>query len=584
MRLHYGKNRNVVKPTVSGVVAFGIFVTAVASQGTQPPQSSPLPMPAPPQSQISRPPPGQAPQNDTNSNTSCFHGLRKRKEIRSLTPKELETFTNAVKQLYSNGVIERLAKRHNDAGTNRNPATNNPWIHGCSQFLPWHRKILWEVESELKRIDSSIDLPYWDSTIDSQSPFTSQLFSPQYFGGNGRGADFCVQDGPFANTQLTYPNRHCLKRRFVSDSPTSAFADPGTIAEMANHQNNYDAFRRFLEFVPHPGVHNGVGGNGGDMSTMYSPNDFIFFLHHAFIDKLWYDWQNLVESRFSLYEDRTEGTKLGDSLYSYRSNDTIKSMLDPRSEPSLCYEYEDSYANLAYKAIEDEINKLVEERKKQNGGNIKRSIWKKRQDEKPSDSNDNEGGVFGFLEDIGNGINNVFDDIVDTFDNKRRRSDIPNLKRRSPLLNGLLGGVGGVIDGIVGSVLDIVNGVLDSVTNLLENTLGGALSEDGLIDDLLSDNGAAEQFVEKITKALNVKVDISTLDEDERKLKMPMKVSEEWLKMNHLDPKVYEAYMQSIEKIINRYNSNKKYVSPAVVMRAYYKQMETDNQKGYGNS
>jgi tyrosinase len=37
-------------------------------------------------------------------------------------------------------------------------------------------------------------------------------------------------------------------------------------------------------------VHTSVGG---DMDTEHSSNDPLFFLHHAFLDKLWYDWQNM---------------------------------------------------------------------------------------------------------------------------------------------------------------------------------------------------------------------------------------------------------------------------------------------------
>lgn len=39
---------------------------------------------------------------------------------------------------------------------------------------------------------------------------------------------------------------------------------------------------------PHGIVHNNIGG---DMASMASPNDPIFFLHHAFMDRLWARWQ-----------------------------------------------------------------------------------------------------------------------------------------------------------------------------------------------------------------------------------------------------------------------------------------------------
>jgi len=40
---------------------------------------------------------------------------------------------------------------------------------------------------------------------------------------------------------------------------------------------------------------------GGDMKTMQSPNDPIFYFHHGFIDKLYDDWQREDNSRFKEY-------------------------------------------------------------------------------------------------------------------------------------------------------------------------------------------------------------------------------------------------------------------------------------------
>lgn len=93
-------------------------------------------------------------------------------------------------------------------------------------FLPWHRHFMIEFENELRNIDSSITVPYWDWALDSQNPASSSVFSNTAFGGNGDAGTGCVTTGVFANTQLTYPKPHCLQRFFNgpnnSISPWSA--------------------------------------------------------------------------------------------------------------------------------------------------------------------------------------------------------------------------------------------------------------------------------------------------------------------------------------------------------------------------
>lgn len=56
-------------------------------------------------------------------------------------------------------------------------------------------------------------------------------------------------------------------------------------------QQDYAGFRTALEGMPHALPHIFIGGGGGEMLTMGSPNDPVFFLHHANVDRYWYKWQ-----------------------------------------------------------------------------------------------------------------------------------------------------------------------------------------------------------------------------------------------------------------------------------------------------
>jgi len=88
----------------------------------------------------------------------------------------------------------------------------------------------------------------------------------------------------------------------------------------------FDNFRQSLETLLHPNPHNNIGG---DMSQMYSPNDPIFWSHHAFVDYIWAQWQ------------ASNGYGFGNDDGSIQALDlpyTISQVLDYRP---LCYQYDD---------------------------------------------------------------------------------------------------------------------------------------------------------------------------------------------------------------------------------------------------
>jgi hypothetical protein len=61
----------------------------------------------------------------------------------------------------------------------------------------------------------------------------------------------------------------------------------GRVVNAVLAESGYVAFRSDLEAI-HGGAHNAVGG---DMATARSPNDPLFWLHHANIDRLFAKWQ-----------------------------------------------------------------------------------------------------------------------------------------------------------------------------------------------------------------------------------------------------------------------------------------------------
>lgn len=220
-------------------------------------------------------------------------GIRKNQS--ALTAGEKKRFVKAVLQLKKSGRYDVFVKTHQDIMA-RDFTEVGPTAHGAPSFLPWHRKYLIDFERALQAIDPSVNLPYWDWTVDRSA--TSSIWSADLLGGNGVGATREVTTGAFAHRNGQWAitvqddDRPYLVREFGDDFlPTSADL------AAAFRSTDYDAapwdwgalsgFRSTLE-----GVHNTAHvWVGGQMGTSVSPNDPAFWLHHCFIDRCWSQWQ-----------------------------------------------------------------------------------------------------------------------------------------------------------------------------------------------------------------------------------------------------------------------------------------------------
>ena len=176
-----------------------------------------------------------------------------RQNYRNLTNDEQTRFVQALFSLKDRGVIDRFARvhrTHTAAG-----------IYHSSHFLPWHREFILRFEQELRAIDGSLSIPYWDSTADS-SP-SDPLWHKDFLG--------------------QFDQRWRLDRALGSAAlPTRP------MVEANQRRDDYSSFRIELESNIHHPPHNWVSGV---MATSASPGDPAFFLHHAWIDLLWARWQ-----------------------------------------------------------------------------------------------------------------------------------------------------------------------------------------------------------------------------------------------------------------------------------------------------
>eukprot|EP00045_Choanoeca_perplexa_P018108 m.278150 g.278150 ORF g.278150 m.278150 type:complete len:3200 (+) comp17717_c0_seq1:80-9679(+) len=247
----------------------------------------------------------------TDGKVTCLcsaNDITVRKEIRDLTTTEAQAFVDAVNQVHISSLWNQFAQTHLAAV---------PVAHGNTNFWPWHRMFLFELELLLRETadDCSISIPYWDWTIDAANPTASPVWN--MMGTNGIPGTNCVVDGPFAAFSP------CITRNW---NPFVTVPDFGTIAgTLAN--TNFNLVSSQIE-SHHGSVHVFIGGVMGSFESPYDP---IFFLHHGFIDKLWWDWQTVLGNG-NTFPAATVNVPM--SPYAVTPNDVLDSL------NSLCVSYQ----------------------------------------------------------------------------------------------------------------------------------------------------------------------------------------------------------------------------------------------------
>jgi len=186
-----------------------------------------------------------------------FGLLTERKDQTSLSDTERERFLCAFNVLNQNGTFGPLVCIHADM---------SHMMHGNPRFLPWHRIYLLKFEQALQTIHPDVTIPYWDWTHAAEQAFPTWLqnFTPT------------VVAPCETVTVVRSPGTPQDLQSIVAGIPS------------VMQSTNFVDFWTGLEGI-HNGVHVWVGGSMGSIPT--APADPIFWMHHANIDRLWWQWQ-----------------------------------------------------------------------------------------------------------------------------------------------------------------------------------------------------------------------------------------------------------------------------------------------------
>ncbi|KAJ3097045.1 hypothetical protein HDU97_005304 [Phlyctochytrium planicorne] len=222
------------------------------------------------------------------STTPC-QSLSVRKEWRDMTDTEKRRFIsafNTVRKMPSTAgrrsIFDDLVAIHSVAIT---------YIHQAPVFLPWHRAFLEILESLLQKVDSRVTIPFWDWGHDGQNPLAdTKVFGSGDLSFGTRGDVTkdppCIFDG-FPKNWTSYFGV-CLSRNYTDDF---TLYDTSVMAPLITGSADFASFAGPLE-TAHNIVHYYTGGFGTDLFYIdLSPNDPLFFLLHANVDRYWYLWQ-----------------------------------------------------------------------------------------------------------------------------------------------------------------------------------------------------------------------------------------------------------------------------------------------------
>lgn len=202
-----------------------------------------------------------------------------RKEVNDLTDAEWDTFISTIQQAQTQRdpntgltLWEQAADLHNSLSGS---------IHWNCVFFFWHRLFLQQMEQKLQEINPNFFFPYWDSSREWDRADESIVF--QRVGRNG----MPVSNDIFNGAALIGSKNTPLRRDYSSlNGKLVALETYNDLFTQSLTNGGFEKWSQDAE-LSHGVLHISVAGVDGQMKTMWSPLDPIFYMHHGHMDYLW---------------------------------------------------------------------------------------------------------------------------------------------------------------------------------------------------------------------------------------------------------------------------------------------------------
>ena len=215
-----------------------------------------------------------------------------RKDQAALSDPEREHFIDAVDSLNlvdQTGVSAygRLVAIHADMRHHMHDMGDGSPMSALGQqrFLPWHRVYLYQFEQLLRTVHPDVSIPYWDWSNPNEQTVPGWLASVLPTVNIPNPGPGLVRVTRFPGTR-GYDLAAVVAGR-VNGAP--ALADVQRAAD-------YTTFVSGLESI-HDLVHVWFGKRGTMYALNRAPADPIFWMHHANIDRLWWEWHQGARSQ-----------------------------------------------------------------------------------------------------------------------------------------------------------------------------------------------------------------------------------------------------------------------------------------------
>ena len=252
-------------------------------------------------------------------------------DLKSNFPKDFGRFIMALKNLINSDDWARICGIH---GNTFNPHdkqvkcptdpaivtkvgdTGEPFYckHGVYSFIAWHAPYVYQFELLLNKHDTSgdnqyITLPWLDLTdfSDDYSFINDPLISIFY---NNK---YISTENPLS-TAYYYVNgvrTRIVRNGFLSPHNNKQYIQLNTVKKQlqdcltaTNYEEFSSAANKEVSYTPleqpHNSLHNIIGGEGGNMSSInIAAFDPLFWLHHCNMDRFYYSWYSNITNNFS---------------------------------------------------------------------------------------------------------------------------------------------------------------------------------------------------------------------------------------------------------------------------------------------